>query len=355
MARTNNEKFKAMAAQLNGDVAEPKTYGEGKIGLIRSLNFYAANREMKDSKKWAIEWAKTKSKDLAAKLANIKDHRFGNTGFICRMMTRGWVADTDTLERVTDRLVQLGKIKEQAAAVSPVAPKPKVAARKPFYTNTSMASLDDAVECAMTGVTVPKFEFTHSNKKDLDQVIEYGKRIMKEMNDAREAYHVEVIHQIRPVLKAAILEAETLLAHVEKNKTKVASSAPKKVNPTSMVKAVKHLKEFPELKLKGIPLTSVVGAKKLYTYDSKLRLLMLFVSNDSAGIMFSGTTIKNYDPVKSVRKTVRKPELLFAQVEADGGGITAYNKAYNTLTTTDAPVAHGRTNDAMVFLKVSGS
>ena len=102
-------------------------------------------------------------------------------------------------------------------------------------------------------------------------------------------------------------------------------------------------------------LVSTVGAKKLYAYDHKLRLLMMFVSSDSAGIMFSGTTIKNYDVKKSVRKTVRKPETLFAQIEKDGGGIAAYNKAFTSLTTTEAPVLSGRTNDSMIFLKVSSS
>ena len=351
MARPN-DKMKALAAQLNGDVAEPKSYGEGKLGLIRGLNFYAANREMKDSKKWAIEWAKTNAKDIHAKLNGVKDFRFGNTGFICRMISRGWTADTDVLERVIDKLTQLSKIKEETVAASPVAPKPKVV-RKQHYVNTSMCSLDDQLENAMAGLAIGKFEFTHTIKKDLDQVVEYCKRTLKEMNDVREAYHVETIHKIRPVLKSAMAEAETLLAHIEKNKTKVAASAPKKINPANMVKTVKHLKEIPEYKVKGVPLTSVVSAKKVYAYDHKLRLLMMFVSTDAAGLLFSGTTIKNYDVKKSVRKTVRKPEALFAQIEKDGGGIAAYNKVFAGLTTTEAPVASGRTNDNMIFLKVS--
>lgn len=355
MARVSS-KIQAMASQLTGDVSEPKTYGAGKIGLIHGLNYYAAYREPKDSKKWAIEWMKARDKEAAARLSGIKDTSFTNLGYLCRMLSRGYQADADFVERLMTRLMDLSRSKAEQVKSPVEAParKPVVKAKQ-HYVNTSMCSLDDQLEIAMAGGTMGKFEFTHSVRKDLDQVVDYCKRVLKEMNDYREAYIVETIHKIRPVLKAAIVEAETLIAHIEKNKTKLAPTAPKKINPTAMVKDVKHLKEIPELKLKGVGLTSIIGAKKVVAYDHKLRQLMMFVAIDSNGIMFSGTTIKNFDPKKSVRKTVRKPEALFAAIAKDGSGMSAYNKHFAALTTTDAPVASGRTNDNMIFLKTSST
>lgn len=338
---------------LTGTAREPRKFEKGRIGLINGLNFYSANYEPKDSKIWALEWLETHDPMQAIRLKDAKDWQFSNRGFVCRMMTRGWEADAETMARINTFFHTLVPEKEQASK-SPVAPPPKKVPVKKHYINTSMCSLDDALEDAMAGKKLEKwvFAFSHTNKKDLEEVVAYSKRILKEMNDYREAYHLDTIYAIRPVLKQAQAEAETLLAHVERTKHKVAVSAPKKINPTVMAKAVKYQREEKTLGIKSMIPSSVVGSKKCYVYDVAKRRLMLFVAVDAKGLLFSGTTIKNFDPAKSLGKTIRKPDVFFAQFK-DGMSLSLLNKMYGDIAGKATPVLTGRTNEALMFLKAS--
>lgn len=352
MARVS-AKTQEMMKTLAGNASEPRKFDKGRIGLINGLNFYSGNFESKDSKIWALEWLETHDLMQAIRLKDAKDWQFSNLGFVCRMMTRGWEADAETIARVNTFFRTLVPEKEQAAE-SPVAPPPKKAPVKKHYINTSMCSLDDALELAQAGKESDKwtFSFSHTNKKDLEEVVAYCKRILKEMNDYREAYLLKTIYAIRPVLKQAQAEAETLLAHVEKTKHKVAVSAPKKINPTVMAKAVKYQREEKSLGLKSVLPSSIVGSKKCYVYDVAKRRLMLFVAVDARGLMFSGTTIKNFDPSKSLGKTIRKPDVFFAQFK-NGVSLSAINKAYGDVAGKATPVLTGRTNETLMFLKAS--
>ena len=347
------KQMKELAKQIGGDVTEPKTgHGSGKLGLIRGLNFYSSRYEAKDSKAWALQWLKVTDPVKAKRLSPAKDWQFKNLGYVCRMITKGYEADADLLARLHSFFDKLEPAKEAAPmSMAPAAVK-KAVTIKGLNINLSMQSLDEQMDNACTGKPVGAFTFSHTSKKELDAVVKYSKDLLKDFNDHREDYLLKTIHALRPVLKLAITEAEKFLTHIEKTKTAVAASAPKKINAATMTRTVKYQGADETLKLKSIPLTSVVGSKKLYVYDTAKRRLMLFICANSQGLMFSGTTIKNYDPAKSVGKTIRKPEVFFGQFK-DGLSLSIINTAFGAIPGKATPVLTGRTNETLLFLKVS--
>lgn len=355
MARPSS-KMKSLASELNGTVAEPKEFENTKTGLMNGLNWYAKNSEIKKSKVWALAYLQKTNPAQAKRLAGAKDYLFGNRGYLCRMISRGFVADQATLDELNKFFedIKLTKDVESKVVVTPVdkpkdAPKP-VKIKIPF--NSSMASLDEQIDSAMEGRTTKAVSFDINKKEDIEYVVKKAKEISKDMSEHPQDYHPKTIKAVRPILRNAITDAEKILVEINKTKTKPAESAPKNISPAQMVKDVRYLKEDPALKIKSVPLTSVVGAKKCYCYDVEKRRLMLFVSADNKGLLFTGTTIKNYDPTKSVGKTIRKPEEFFKKL-GDGVTMSTINTAYSAINGKATPVLTGRTNPSIVFLKAS--
>lgn len=345
------KQMKELAKQIGGDKSEPKDFTTSKMGLINGLNFYSSRYELKDSKIWSLAWLKENDPATAKHLANAKDWQFKNYGFVCRMITKGFNADSVLLARLHAFFNTLvPETESRSTEYVPSAPKKHVI--KGLNINHSMSSLDEQMDNACTGKPITPFQFSHTKKSELDVVENYCRNLLKDFNDHREDYLLKTIHALRPILKNAIVEVEKLKAHIEKNKTAVAASAPKKINAASMVRTVKYQVKDDALGIRSVPLTSVVGAKKLYVYDTAKRRLMLYVCTNASGLMFSGTTIKNYDPTKSTGKTIRKPEAFFAQFK-DGMTLSLLNTGYAGIAGKATPVLTGRTNETLIFLKVS--
>ena len=345
MARPSKHQL-ALAEKITKNSPEPRFHKSDKIELMTGLNYYAANHEWKESKEWALVWIKKNMPELHKKLSGAKDWQFSNRGYVCRMIQHGFDAGESILENLRSFFTNM--VPEKAEAAAPAAPKPVV---KKHYINMSMCSLDDQMENAMAEKPVGKFEFSHTNAKDLEQVIAYCKKTLAEFNDLRDYYHLDTIVKLRPVLKSAVIEAEKFLDHISKNKTKIAT-APKTINPAQMVKLVKYQKEEASLKLKSVSPAAVVGSKKCYMYDVSKRRIMLFVSNSAQGFMFTGTTLKNYDPTKCVAKTIRKPEKFFGDYNANPT-MTGINTLFKGIAGKETAVTTGRINENIIFLKVS--
>lgn len=332
--------------------AEPRFTAGNKIDLIRGLGWYANNSEKSFSRAWALEWLSRVDPAQAKRLNNAPDSAFSNRGYICRMMNRGFEANeklVNDLKKFFNEIQVSDKVAIQPVQASE---KPKIVPVKKLPINTSMSSLDGALMNCIRGKWDNTFEFSHVNRKDLEFVHAYAKALLKDFNDHREDYVLAHIVAMRPVLKKAIEEIDKLVAHIDKNKTRVAVTAPKKINPATMIKLVKYQKEDVALKLKSVALSSVIGCKKLYVYDVSKRRIMCFQASTAQGLVFSGTTIKNWDPSKSTGKTVRKPEEFFAPF-VETGSLSVINKLYADIKGKATPILTGRTNDTLIFLKAS--
>jgi len=80
-------------------------------------------------------------------------------------------------------------------------------------------------------------------------------------------------------------------------------------NKEKVVSKLKYLKEEKTLKLVSINPVDIVGAAELWVYNTKTRKLFKYVADSLQGPLgVKGTSITGYDEVKSVGKTLRKPE-----------------------------------------------
>ena len=80
-------------------------------------------------------------------------------------------------------------------------------------------------------------------------------------------------------------------------------------NKEKVVSKLKYMKEEKTLKLVSINPVDIVGASELWVYNTKTRKLFKYIADSLQGPLgVKGTSITGYDEVKSVGKTLRKPE-----------------------------------------------
>ena len=166
----------------------------------------------------------------------------------------------------------------------------------------------------------------------------------------REGYSNRSRKHIRKLIDflKEINEACTMLMQEAKVTRK-----PRAKKPTDKAKAVsrlKYKKTDEPLKLVSIDPQDIIGAKELWTYNTKYRKLGKYVAADFSDLGVKGATITGYDETKSVQKTLRKPD---EQLKAfKSAGKVALRKFLDDINSVDAKM-NGRINEEIVLLKVA--
>lgn len=133
---------------------------------------------------------------------------------------------------------------------------------------------------------------------------------------------------------------------------KVARKVRVKKSPTKdkLVAKLKYRKEDRELKLTSINPVDIVGASRLWVYNTKTRKLYRYQADElAATLTVKGTTIVGFDEAKSVGKTIRKPaEVLAKFMKASKVQLRKFLEDINAVESR----ANGRINEDIILLKV---
>lgn len=166
----------------------------------------------------------------------------------------------------------------------------------------------------------------------------------------REGYSHRTKKQIKKMIEfySEVMSACDMLAEEAKVTRKPRKA--KAVSKDKIVSKLKYKKNDDGLKLVSINPVDIIGAKELWTYNTKTRKLGKYVAEDFQDLAVKGTTIINFSANKSVQKTLRKPaEQLKAFKDA---GKVALRKFLEDINAVDTKM-NGRINADMILLKVS--
>jgi len=138
-------------------------------------------------------------------------------------------------------------------------------------------------------------------------------------------------------------------AYVQIKKVERKPRQVKLVSPEKCAVKFKIMIEFPELKLKSLPASSLVDKTEAWLYDTKKRKLIHVVANEYAKVF----TVKNnaligFETSETQQKTVRKPAEMVKAIQS--AGKPAARKIFKDLTTTET-VFNGRGTENLVILK----
>jgi hypothetical protein len=127
---------------------------------------------------------------------------------------------------------------------------------------------------------------------------------------------------------------------------------PRAKKPTDKAKVVakmKYLKQDETLKLVSINPQDIIGTKELWIYNVKTRKIGKYTAAEFNELEVKGTTIIGFDPIKSVQKTLRKPEEQLKEFKA--AGKVQLRKFLDDIKAVDIKL-NGRINEDTVLLKV---
>ena len=125
--------------------------------------------------------------------------------------------------------------------------------------------------------------------------------------------------------------------------------AKKSVPAEKLVAKMKYLKQDDKLRLVSINPVDIIGAKELWVFNCKTRKLGKYVADDFSDLGVKGTSVTGFDELKSVAKTLRKPEEQLKEFKA--AGKVALRKFLEDIKAVDIKL-NGRINEDTILLKV---
>ena len=124
--------------------------------------------------------------------------------------------------------------------------------------------------------------------------------------------------------------------------------ARKTISKEQLVATLKYKKTDETLKLVSVDPTSIIGARELWIYNTKLRKLGKYVAAEFSELSVKGLSIINFDEVKSIQKTLRKPIEQLAAFKA--ANKVALRKFLDEISSVDTKLT-GRLNEEIILLK----
>lgn len=353
-----NEKLKRAEQKILGVGSEHAFKGFlTKTDIIKSLNYYSVMHDFKDSKKWAIEWIKKTSPDVAKKISAVPDFHFKNIGFLCRMNSRGALFGAEHMEVINKTFDELVVI--AGSSKSEADEKKTASTKKAVVIDIKPNALIDYFNTLVDRVLVEKIQINEFSDKPEATIAEYKDTFSFVLNTredvkANEEFHIEdTFSRLDEFMTNFILEiqkgppAKKTAPKAPESKAVVKSLK----SPEIQTKQVKYAKksEFIESPLAPARLVSVSRA---LVFDQKTRKLIFFMALNQDGFQFSGTSMLNIDLEKSLAKTVRKPEEFFGKIFKEDMSFIQMKAVFDSVTTKPSAVT-GRFNDQMVILKFS--
>jgi hypothetical protein len=154
--------------------------------------------------------------------------------------------------------------------------------------------------------------------------------------------------------KRIVAWIDLLLAAIEQYRgvKKATKKARVKKAPTKqkLIAKLKYATDNKELKVVSINPMDIIGSTELWVYNIKTRKIGKYVAAEFKTLSIKGSSIENYDEIKSVCKTVRKPDEKLKEFAK--AGKVQLRKFLSEIKAVESRM-NGRINTDILLLKVS--
>ena len=348
--------------------SEPE-WGNSKkeLSFCRALSWYSSQKDWKDSKKYAIDYAKSIKlpKQIIEKLDESSENLFTNVGFLCRMIQRG--APLDKADWIIGKFEQICSSKHNPSSllVATTTQKQEVTIQDRIYDQSSLfiSQIEDYVDSFIQTkrkINFNPYDWMTSNmvkSVHAKQICDHFKPILSEVllaiskkdSDLVEGYSNFSKNELKcyyDLINSIVEDSNKII-----NNSKITRKTRKKkaVSLDKKVSKVQYKKEDTEFKLVSISPTEIIGATRLWVFNTKYKRLGCYVSVDDSGFGIKGTSLLGFDDIRSTQKTLRKPLEVLPKIA--NGKKADLNKIMSTIKCKES-ILSGRLNSDVVLLKV---
>jgi len=338
--------------------------------LLRSYAWYNAMSNIKDYKKWCLEWMKDNGYEKEdIKKVNRVDYRKFLFGHNCRMLSNQVPLPEVLVEKVKDHVQEMIVLGSRyRVEKKEVVEKPKISIQDRMKEQVIEYSgdiniildktLDEILEKKKPQMDVVKWLKDNEVKSIQSGMISLEfKSLVDELNMVYNKEDKQLMEGwgflSRPQLKKYRDFVQNIVDTCEEYSTvlkKTRKPRKKKLRTkASLVKSVKYMLETKDGKIKSIDPKQIIGATKLVTYNTKTDQFCVYEKTRMVdGLSVKGTTIVGIDNAKSVCKRVGRDKSIVKV--ASSSGIRAINNAYKNLKNKES-VPSPRLNSNVVILQ----
>ena len=189
-------------------------------------------------------------------------------------------------------------------------------------------------------------------------VAEYYKPVLEEAKELVEKKTPDLVeafnHMSTTVRKKYLAFLERIVADATRymmaKKATRKVSVPRPKSAYSQIAKMNYAKESAEYKITSIDPLLIVGARRVWTFNTKYKHLTEFVSNERDGFTVKGSTLQKIDGDRTRRITLRKPKEFLPIIQSNTQ--KQIETAYRQLTTKSQPRSDGRINKDTLIMRV---
>ena len=293
-------KNKKAMNKLLGKSSEPELHDDvvSNIELVKLLNWYNENVKTDTLKSCLLAY----SKSINCNLNHLDESTCKTYGTLSKLKIRGFVLNQNT-KRQLDEFCKLHH--KEPVKTKPITKtiEKEIPSNKFLYVENKFIN---AIEHGLDAVILNDDEYVliyPVTKSDITKCFEH-------VTDLKSQVELDFVigGYDKPVFNKIIKYCNELLSVLSKSKETTNTKTISK-NKSSIVKGVKcSIKRQPYTSKIILPI-DIIGKRKIYCYDEVKKKLILYVSVGE-GFTFTGTTLKNFDSVKSGEKSLSKIDKL---------------------------------------------
>ena len=345
---------------------------EGRISaLSHAFSWYNYFYGKKDAREMIVNYLETHGrKNDVRTLKRIPDSSIRlTTGWLCRMSQVGLELTEHEQIKLDNLLKDILESSQDAvaeeAAVDEAVPKITIQDRLREKVSECAGELDGLFDEFVTSgaklnadykpvVLMRSMNVAPQMVNDIKQIWtrkleEFDAAVAGKDADLVQGYSFLSKVQLRNCVKFCELVISDCGAYVQIKKVERKPRKVRAVPPEKRAAKFKHIMEFTELKLKGLPAASLVDKAEAWLYDTKKRKLIHLVADSyTQAFTVKSNSVIGFSTVESLQKTVRKPADVLKAMGA--AGKPAARKIYKDLTTTETAF-NGRGTENLIILK----
>lgn len=357
-----NEKTRQIMAVMKGGSEPVLSIEDYKMDLVKAMVWYNNNEDDRTKRKWLETFlTKTNQKPLIATFNKVPDYEIRQVAVICRMQTLERYLEQKDIDwanaKIKELTAQFSKVKVKVKD-APAVPVVSIQTRMQDAAHLHAAEIDGAIDDFILNKTV------FSAKAYLK-----GQQVAAPVTKRIGAMYVNTLAELREAIAGDDKQLVEGYSHLTKRELKKfadfvgqivedcqqqvvsakVNQKPRTRKPVPVGKQVskmKFLQSFPELNLKSVPLTQIIGSTEVWFYNTRLRKFGVYKGEAGNNLSVKGTTILGFDIKESKQLTLRKPEEFFTGLAL---GKRALGNALKTLTTKSA-IPNGRFNEDTILI-----
>lgn len=284
--------------------------------IINALNYYAYLYNVRDTKKWIIQWMQKNEYD--AETISIYDASNHSSitqtmASIARMLMRGLHDEglNSMLVQNIENVVQNMKNEMQPNVV-------RISKRQP---NVVICEIDEHLDAFYRSEykKTPELKLDLSSEtktSDINAARKLYSGLLAELHDGVGYEHLKKAQIKRYIEFVENIVSQLTLGGTVTKRRQTKPRVKKPVSADKIVSKMNYLKDHGTYS--SIDPTSIVSAKILWTFNVKTRKLAKYIAADETTLSVNRTTIINFDPENSYHLTLRKPDDIVPCVMTDG-------------------------------------